>query len=300
MYYIYKITNKINGKIYVGRHKTYKNEPFNRYWGSGQLIKQAIKKYGKENFIKEILEECTKNNVADREVFWINKLGAHVDNYNLTSGGPGGDSTNGTIVYNNGNHIKYIKIGDAIPNGYIKGSISNYHGREWRLKCSKTSKGKSHNIEPWNKGKRKDDVTVKLNAEHARQTIISQGILKGANNPRAKTFIFIDRNKNKYIVIGRLRKFCNEHNISMNLVKKFVNKGPIILSSHNTHKESITLNSVGWQVILENKNFVEDAKINRIKTYKNLYETGKLTKRQNNINKLTLIENINITSIDKR
>lgn len=46
--YIYKITNELNGKIYIGQHKACHFE--DRYWGSGKLIKYAIKKYGVENF----------------------------------------------------------------------------------------------------------------------------------------------------------------------------------------------------------------------------------------------------------
>lgn len=44
---IYEIKNKINGKVYVGQHSS--NE-LGTYWGSGKLIKRAIKKYGLENF----------------------------------------------------------------------------------------------------------------------------------------------------------------------------------------------------------------------------------------------------------
>lgn len=53
-HYIYKTTNKINGKYYYGRHST--KNLHDGYLGSGKYLQNAIKKYGKENFFKEILE----------------------------------------------------------------------------------------------------------------------------------------------------------------------------------------------------------------------------------------------------
>lgn len=53
-YYIYKTTCLITGKSYVGQRAKYK-EADNHYFGSGRLIRQEIKKYGEENFVKEIL-----------------------------------------------------------------------------------------------------------------------------------------------------------------------------------------------------------------------------------------------------
>ena len=54
MYYlIYKTTNKINGKYYIGKHKTDNIDDL--YLGYGTAIKNAIKKYGRKNFEREIL-----------------------------------------------------------------------------------------------------------------------------------------------------------------------------------------------------------------------------------------------------
>lgn len=93
MYYtIYKTTNKINGKIYIGMHAT--NNPFDDYLGSGKHLKRAIEKYGPDNFQKEILhifdnEEDMKKKEAEiiTEDF-CNRL----DTYNIIPGGKGGFS----------------------------------------------------------------------------------------------------------------------------------------------------------------------------------------------------------------
>jgi hypothetical protein len=64
MYYIiYKITNQVNGKYYIGRHAT--KDVNDSYMGSGIGIINAIKKYGKENFTKEIIAETDS-----REALW--------------------------------------------------------------------------------------------------------------------------------------------------------------------------------------------------------------------------------------
>lgn len=65
--YIYKTTNLVNGKQYIGKHKATKFEP-DKYIGSGTLLLRAIKKYGKHNFSCELLECCdTLEQLNDRE-----------------------------------------------------------------------------------------------------------------------------------------------------------------------------------------------------------------------------------------
>lgn len=72
---IYKTTNRINGHYYIG--KDARNRNF--YLGSGRLLKNALKKYGRENFHKEILEYVDGTDLSkllDREIHWIDKLDA--------------------------------------------------------------------------------------------------------------------------------------------------------------------------------------------------------------------------------
>lgn len=71
--YVYKTTNLINGKTYVGKHRrSYFDK---KYYGSGKHLKSAIKKYGLENFKVEVLEWCNSNKeLANKEVFYIKLL----------------------------------------------------------------------------------------------------------------------------------------------------------------------------------------------------------------------------------
>lgn len=86
--YIYLITNKINSKIYIGKHST--NNLDDGYMGSGKLISKAIQKYGIENFTKEYLGFCDSEDTLNYlERFYIKKYKAREVGYNLTDGGEG-------------------------------------------------------------------------------------------------------------------------------------------------------------------------------------------------------------------
>lgn len=91
-YFLYKTTNLLNGKYYIGKHKT--RNLSDGYVGSGKLLKRAIEKYGIENFQFEVIEwfdSETMMNQREKELV-TEEFCSQDDNYNLCVGGHGGFS----------------------------------------------------------------------------------------------------------------------------------------------------------------------------------------------------------------
>lgn len=166
MYYIYKITNLVNGKTYIGQHKYKKLNDY--YMGSGILLYKAKKKYGKENFEKEILYSSIqyKETADDMEKFAIKKERAlGKAEYNLADGGAG----------ISGYHFHLSEETKKKMSEYWKGKqfseetkkrISDakkgkHHSEEARKKMSESHKGKSS----WNKGKKPSEETRRKMSE---------------------------------------------------------------------------------------------------------------------------------------
>lgn len=128
-YYIYKIVNLINKKHYVGFHATDKEYEKDNYFGSSRTLKKAIKKYGIENFIKEIIEYVNEDNWKEREMYWITEMHSHTSEwgYNLTKGG---DGTLG------------LKMREESRENIRKSRIGKTLSTEARLKISKKIKGR--------------------------------------------------------------------------------------------------------------------------------------------------------------
>lgn len=140
---IYKTTNLINGKIYIGQSKTNNKQ----YLGSGKLLKRSIEKYGRENFKKEILCRCENQSDLNKlERFWISEYNSTDLNigYNLETGG--------------NSHEDY------------SWSVGN---DEWKNKISKSLRGKIQSKETIEKrvaklkGRKRTEETKKKMAEKA-------------------------------------------------------------------------------------------------------------------------------------
>ena len=89
MAYIYKTTNLLNGKIYIGQ--TFRKG--DNYIGSGKYFRRAVKKHGKENFYRENLTRDIKDNnqLDETEIYFIELFNSNDPDigYNITQGGGG-------------------------------------------------------------------------------------------------------------------------------------------------------------------------------------------------------------------
>jgi group I intron endonuclease len=93
-HYIYKITNTLNKKIYVGKTKNPKVRWRQHKCHSKKRntkLYYAMRKYGIENFTFKILEECLESQVNERETYYVSLLEPY---YNMTNGGDGGGFLN--------------------------------------------------------------------------------------------------------------------------------------------------------------------------------------------------------------
>ena len=103
MAYIYKITNDINGKVYVGktehsierRFKKHCRDRLKRRCEKRPLY-SAMNKYGIEHFHVELIEST--NNPNEREAFWIDKFNSYHNGYNATKGGDGKSYLNYDLI----------------------------------------------------------------------------------------------------------------------------------------------------------------------------------------------------------
>lgn len=94
--YIYKITNKINEKIYIGktlqpiyiRFKEHCKDAF-RDRNEKRPLYAAMRKHGTESFEIELIEEISIDKLSEREMYWIEKYNSYHNGYNATKGGDG-------------------------------------------------------------------------------------------------------------------------------------------------------------------------------------------------------------------
>jgi len=214
-HYIYKTINKLNGMEYIGIHST--NDIDDGYLGSGLYLNHAIKKYGKENFEKQILEFCnTREEVLNREQYIVcldyvrnNKV------YNLVLGGnyPGG--RNESICKFKKGEEKQLFI--DFKNGlYEKNFNKDYDGPLIEFYVD-------------NEELKKHKAEIK-----ARREISNKYLSENIKNKRVNLGLLIEEIVSYYSICIILTNYWNDeryHSDAINMFKKLAMKGIIYFTN---------------------------------------------------------------------
>ena len=119
MAYIYKITNTINQKVYIGKTLLTPEARFKEHLADYERpryekrpLYSAFKKYGTDKFVLETVEECSEEAVSEREEYWIQYYNSYRYGYNATRGGDGKRYADYDLIftlYKQGKNIKQIR-----------------------------------------------------------------------------------------------------------------------------------------------------------------------------------------------
>lgn len=193
---IYKATNIVNGKNYIGKTSNLrlrKNNHFSEAFSMkhpNNYFHNAIRKHGRINFVFRIVDECRKEDVDILEEKYIREFKSHFteNGYNLTYGGDGGDTTS--------MHPKRKEIID---------------------KRRKSNSGENHFTSRMNK-KEYIIFSNKLKKNHFTKNLSKEELLEygrrmrkiGKEHPRAKRIVIIHPDGKKKFCFGDFKNYCEE------------------------------------------------------------------------------------------
>ena len=137
---VYGIECLINHKIYVGKTiQPLEKRIQGHKWGKKSLISRAMRKYGFENFVYIVIEECeTPEKLNEREIYWIAKLNCKNPNgYNMTDGGEG------CLGFHHSEDAKKRMALSKIGNQY---TLGYKHTPQTRAKCTEQNLNRSPKV----------------------------------------------------------------------------------------------------------------------------------------------------------
>jgi len=171
MAYVYLITNKINGKKYIGSSR--KNQIDENYYGSGKVIKDALKKYGKNNFQRDILWEG-KGNARDIETYFLEKVNAANNPlyYNMTNDARGNNIHKEETKKTVSEKLTGRKYSQEVCDKISKAKLGKPNPKKGKPDGPKPGVSSSHKgrVSP-NKGKGKKILQYSLEGEYIKTYI---------------------------------------------------------------------------------------------------------------------------------
>lgn len=240
--YIYKTTNIVNGRVYIGKHCS--EEYDNKYYGSGTILCKAIEKYGLTNFTNEII--CTANTIEELNQlekryirYYKEKYGRKC--YNIASGGDGGN----VLLYANQEKIdKFIEKMTVI-------NKERCASTEFREKISKATAKRMQ--EPKERQKLKESVAktwespiIREKQSQRLKEFYKKNTHDCSFNYKKCKFILGEIEKD-FESIKELRSFLKEeygYNPDRRTFQKIVNSGVPYVPFHKSNKKLLALSGM--------------------------------------------------------
>lgn len=223
LYIVYKILNLINENFYIGVHKT--KDINDGYMGSGILIRQAIDKYGLDNFKKEILFIYTNKKDAynkERELVTDHEV-ANSKCYNLKEGGCGGfdhikkmckDERHFCYetkkiyhpITNEGKTVKVEDLSTFLENGWVCG-----FSPEHRLNLSESSKLKIQTVDHRKKNSERKRHSLIYKKDDKLKWLLPEEVDEYVSNGWSVYTKICKHCKNTFVAKGMPVLFCSVH-----------------------------------------------------------------------------------------
>lgn len=221
---IYRYTNIINGKRYIGQSVDIEGRYKHHIRSSKEdipktLIDKAIAKYGLANFRFEILEYCSKEELDEREIYWINYYYTFLlrkdglgYGYNMSEGG-----SFGSEPYNKGKHLsEEQKKKISISCSFYKGTLHSQYGRH----KSDDTKQKLRNA---NLGKKQSKETIEKRRKKLTGIVKSDEFKQRMSNDKKSRKPVWKNDLQKYVKEELFDDYINNgwiHGINPVLIKK--------------------------------------------------------------------------------
>ena len=316
--YVYKTTNLKTGLIYIGQHIQQKKKKYHKkYLGSGKLLKENIKEYGKENFSNEIIEYCNSmKELNEGEIFWIKEY----------------DSTNPEIGYNisaggsqclpSERYYERINSEERLEK-YRKTRKENYHKHKYGTKENRERISKMYKGENNPNFGNKWTIEQRENMSKYRK---ENGTSSGENNPNYGKFgkdasgykeiekEIYDNVLNDYLNnFLCIRKLSRKYNISEEKVKQIIVENNleirvIYFSEENQQKvldmflkDRLSINKISKIFNLDKRNIsklLNRLGVDVLKTTEENYENSRKNREEIKIKKVK-VEKLKVEKVEK-
>ena len=254
MYIIYKHTNKLNNKSYIGFTKRGMNIRLNEHIKGQSVFSSALRKYGKESFKSEILETVeTKIEANTIEIYFISFYESFGKGYNVTKGGEGG-SYKWTTLQKEKHKIRMKTVDNShkwsderkLKQKNIVGHLHPCFGRvvleEQKKTQSLKMKGKNKGKYMWISNKNVS-TPVKIIVDNIYDYVM-EGWYKGRKMSHLqKEWKLISKDGDIIVCNSNIKKICSDMKISWNILRKkesFIDENKIhwrtLKNYPNTHK----------------------------------------------------------------